>query len=330
MAIASLRTLVAQVPSWQNRLDKLVAEINERQIELSKVENGTEPDAAAPVREPSVAAASSPGPQVVDNMNIDSTTPAGSQQQTTKSIRNGQVSTKPTKSDPVYFDGSMQKFFEELVHFIAVSRNMMRKAKMAARVAQIKKMAEIEIKDELSDAASPSERHTLRYVSPRRLDSALGPATTNGGGARPARSPDIFDALDKNLDTLQSTSELAAFQFLREASNSRHIKTMNKILNDVLEAATAELARLARDEPDMVKDADAVAARTKRPLSMRKELPAGAKPADAPNKRQNTGGGLTPSTSLPSLGHMEVDLTALRNDESMPPQVIHLPANVPA
>lgn len=330
MAIASLRTLVAQVPSWQIRLDRLVSEIHTRQSELSKIENGTADETAAPAPEHATEPVSSPGLHPVEHMNIDSATSAVSQQQTTTHSVNGQAA-KSTKPNPVYFDGSMQKFFEELVHFIAVSRNMMRKAKMAARVAQIKKMAEIEIKDELGDGSTVSERHTLRYINPRRLESNLGPATPNGSSpARPVRSPDIFDALDKNLDTLQSTSEVAAFQFLREAANNRHIKTIQKILGDVLQAATGELARLARDEPDMVRDADAAAARTKRPLSMRKELPAGSK-ADAPNKRQNTGAGqLTPSTSLPSISHMEVDLTALQNDEPMAPQVIHLPTRVPA
>ncbi|KAJ4165282.1 hypothetical protein LMH87_006920 [Akanthomyces muscarius] len=325
MTIASLRTLVAQIPNWQSRLDKLVAEIAQRQNGLSSIENGHQHQSATPTPEPDTQASATnsttPGPHLVDTMNIDSATSADSQQPTTHSIGNGLVA-KKTKPEPVYFDGSMQKFFEELVHFIAVSRNMMRKAKMSARIAQIKKMAEVEISDEFGDGTS--ERPTLRYVSARRLDSLGPPATT---GTKPGRGPDIFDALDKNLDNLQATCELAAFQFLREASDNKHMKSVKKLLGDVLNSASSELARLARDEPDMIQDADAAASRTKRPLSMRKELPAGAKPTEAPNKRQNTGQ-LSPSTSLPSIGHMEVDLTALQNDEHMAPQVIHMPANV--
>ncbi|ATY60154.1 hypothetical protein A9K55_005946 [Cordyceps militaris] len=327
MTIASLRTLVAQVPSWQSRLDQLVADIHTRQGELSKIENGTTHEPTAPNLEPDAKdAATNSTPELhppADNMNIDSAPSVVSHHQITPSISNGPVA-KKRKLERVYFDGNMQKFFEELVHFIAVSRNMMRKAKMAARVAQIKKMAEVEVGDDFGNGIS--ERPTLRYISARRLDT-LGTATPNGG--RAAREPDVFDALDKNLDTLQSTSELAAFQFLREASNSKHIKTISKILSNVLETATNELARLARDEPDVVREADAAAARTKRPLSVRKELPAGAQPADTPNKRQNTGH-LTPSTSLPSIGHMEVDLAALQSDEAMAPQVVHLPTNVRA
>ncbi|OAA68979.1 hypothetical protein ISF_03354 [Cordyceps fumosorosea ARSEF 2679] len=320
MTITSLRTLVAQVPSWQNRLDELVAEITTRQDELSKIERDNAHDPTAPTRpEPdSKALADTPTSalQAPDNMNIDPTPSAGIRQQTAHSIGGNGPPTKKKKLGPVYFDGNMQKFFEELVQFLAVSRNMMRKAKMAARVAQIKKMAEVQVNDEFGDGVS--DQPTLRYVSARRLDS-LGPA----------REPDVFDALDKNLETLQTTSELAAFQFLREASYSKHMETIKKILGDALDTATAELARLTRDEPDMAREADTAVSRIKRPRSMRNELLAGTEPVETSNKRQNTGH-LTPSGSPPSIGHMEVDLAALQSDEPISAQVIHLSTNVRA
>ncbi|KAL8381792.1 hypothetical protein RB595_005857 [Gaeumannomyces hyphopodioides] len=45
----------------------------------------------------------------------------------------------------VYYDSYVQSFFEELVKFVSCSRNLMRKAKMAAKVARIKRMAELEM-----------------------------------------------------------------------------------------------------------------------------------------------------------------------------------------
>lgn len=45
----------------------------------------------------------------------------------------------------VYYDSYVQSFFEELVKFVSASRNLMRKAKMAAKVAEIKRMAELEM-----------------------------------------------------------------------------------------------------------------------------------------------------------------------------------------
>jgi hypothetical protein len=92
----------------------------------------------------------------------------------------------------VYYDSYVQMFFEELVKFVSASRNMMRKAKMAAKVAQIKRLAELEMPDEEEDsstatpatpgdgpiAAAPTpiepsaaggEEPVLQFVSTRRM-----------------------------------------------------------------------------------------------------------------------------------------------------------------
>ncbi|KAI1828133.1 hypothetical protein F4861DRAFT_244616 [Xylaria intraflava] len=47
----------------------------------------------------------------------------------------------------VYYDSYVQSFFEELVKFVSGQRNLMRKAKMAAKVAKIRQLAELEIPD---------------------------------------------------------------------------------------------------------------------------------------------------------------------------------------
>ncbi|KAK3900589.1 hypothetical protein C8A05DRAFT_17118 [Staphylotrichum tortipilum] len=59
----------------------------------------------------------------------------------------------------VYYDSYVQMFFEELVKFVSASRNMMRKAKMAAKVAKIKRLAELESPTDDDDAEDiPSPR----------------------------------------------------------------------------------------------------------------------------------------------------------------------------
>lgn len=57
----------------------------------------------------------------------------------------------------VYYDSYVQSFLEDLVKFVSASRNLMRKAKMAARVAQIKRMAELEMPDDDSSDSSGEE-----------------------------------------------------------------------------------------------------------------------------------------------------------------------------
>lgn len=68
--------------------------------------------------------------------------------QRTDSVMSAENADKPPKYRSrsmiiVYYDSYVQSFFEELVKFVSASRNMMRKAKMAAKVAQIKRLAEM-------------------------------------------------------------------------------------------------------------------------------------------------------------------------------------------
>lgn len=51
----------------------------------------------------------------------------------------------------VYYDSYVQSFLEELVKFVSAQRNLMRKAKMAAKVAEIKRLAELEMPDDEDD-----------------------------------------------------------------------------------------------------------------------------------------------------------------------------------
>ncbi|KAL1888786.1 hypothetical protein Sste5346_009340 [Sporothrix stenoceras] len=57
----------------------------------------------------------------------------------------------------VYYDSYVQSFFEELVKFVSAQRNLMRKAKMAAKVAHIKRMAELEMPDTIEPEEGPPE-----------------------------------------------------------------------------------------------------------------------------------------------------------------------------
>ncbi|CAK7565077.1 MAG: hypothetical protein SEPTF4163_002985 [Sporothrix epigloea] len=72
----------------------------------------------------------------------------------------------------VYYDSYLQSFFEELVRFISTQRNLMRKAKMAARVAQIKRLVELEMPTESSSIGAGAEG-----VKPPRVSiSATNPS----------------------------------------------------------------------------------------------------------------------------------------------------------
>ncbi len=60
----------------------------------------------------------------------------------------------------VYYDSAVQHAFEELVKLISASRNAMRKGKMAARMADMKRMAELETDTDSEDEAVPEPKDT--------------------------------------------------------------------------------------------------------------------------------------------------------------------------
>ena len=168
----------------------------------------------------------------------------------------------------VYYDSYVQGFFDEMVRFVSSSRNMMRKVKMAAKVAQIKRMAEGDGKDD-GDGDREDSLPSLRYMSTRRfgaMRSGFGPSS-NGDQA-----PDIYDKLDKALEFVQSTCEHGAHQFLRDADCNVEINKIQQRLKEVLELAEKEAERVEREEPDLAKDTtDMGKIRTRRPISMRRD-----------------------------------------------------------
>ncbi len=90
----------------------------------------------------------------------------------------------------VYYDSYVQSFFEELVKFVSAQRNTMRKAKMAAKVAQIKRMAELEMPaiftaDDDDSTAAPTIA-AESSTKPGGNDTIIAADTTSSMEATPA------------------------------------------------------------------------------------------------------------------------------------------------
>jgi hypothetical protein len=177
----------------------------------------------------------------------------------------------------VYYDSYVQVFFDNLVRFVSSSRNLMRKAKMAAKVAEIKKMAEMEVStpDGSGDGEGVDPLPSLRYMSSRRM-GALG---RPGFGPRgPNDKPDVYDNLDRGLEFVQCTCEHGAHQFLRDADCNDEIRKIKDRLREVLDAAHKEVERIQVEEPELAKETGTLLRpRACRPISMRRELSASPK-----------------------------------------------------
>lgn len=206
----------------------------------------------------------------------------------------------------VYYDSYVENFFEELVKFVSASRNLMRKAKMAAKVAQIKKMAEMDNNDDDDDdedsdmpaRALPS----LRYLSASR-SAAMSPSLARMRGARAGAgggdaSTDFYDKLDKGLEYVQSMCERAAHQFLRDGDCNEEINNITTRLAETKELADKEGERILREEPELAKEsAESQKFRTHRPPAVRRDLSTNKEsPAASREAKDVKKGPATPST----------------------------------
>lgn len=189
----------------------------------------------------------------------------------------------------VYYDSYVQGFFDELVRFTSSSRNLLRKARMAVKVAQIKHMAELEMQDDDNDSghdkATSDSLPSLRYMSPRRL--GVMSAIRRPELLRPAddQAPDVFECLDKSLEFVQNTCEHGAHQFLRDADCGDEIGKIKARMNEVLRAAEKEMERVQREDPELAKESgDVGRARARRLISIRRDLTVGLKGDAEPEK----------------------------------------------
>ncbi|KAG4255503.1 hypothetical protein BFJ72_g14828 [Fusarium proliferatum] len=146
----------------------------------------------------------------------------------------------------VYYDSYVLSFFDDLVRFASSSQDLIRKAKLAARIAHSKRLAEQDVpEDGNNDDALPS----LRYMSSRRF----GPMSMPLHGTKNRRS-DVYDKLDKGLEFVQSMCKNVAYQFLRDGDCNAEIIKVQKRLTKVLKMAKTEMERLEREEPELAKE----------------------------------------------------------------------------
>ena len=86
-----------------------------------------------------------------------------------------------------------------------------------------------------------------------------GPTTTTtmvgGMGLLPVdQTPGVYEALDKGLEYVQGMCEHAAHQFLRDGDCSEEIANVKRRLAETKETADREMERVAREEPDLLRD----------------------------------------------------------------------------
>lgn len=164
----------------------------------------------------------------------------------------------------VYYDSAVQTAFEDLVKFVSANRNAMRKGKMAAKMEEMKRAAELEMDGsddeeddgEYLDGGLPSlrvgraaekagEYHSASRDVGNTLSLAMMKGYRRAGGDE---APDIFDELDKGLEWCQSQCEHAAHQFLRDGECTTEIENIKRKLVEIKEQAEKHVEKLKREE----------------------------------------------------------------------------------
>ncbi|KKF92116.1 hypothetical protein CFO_g5529 [Ceratocystis platani] len=179
----------------------------------------------------------------------------------------------------VYYDSFVQSFFEELVKFVSASRNLIRKARMAAKVAHIKRVAEIESQtlDAPSDPFSAGPDDFSAPLAPRMppmLRASSRPASRFGTyGAGISKPTDAYDRLDKALEFVQSQSEKGAHLFLRDGKCTEEVNNIARRMQEAKDLAEKEMQRILTEEPELAKESSEVnKIRMHRPTLMRREV----------------------------------------------------------
>ncbi|KAK5998255.1 hypothetical protein PT974_00629 [Cladobotryum mycophilum] len=303
-------------------------EPTQQPVAVSPIQNALEkqPSPPSPIN-PTAAQGTSP-PRRILTPRLAHHSQAAKKRQRTSSISSGDGPRPAQRTRSmiiVYYDSYVQGFFDDMVRFISSSRNLMRKAKMAAKVAQIKRLAEMDLPDDENtsgdDRPMPETLPSLRLMSSRRY----GPGSMRFGppGARNS-TPDVYDELDRALEFVQSTCEHGAHQFLRDANCNEEIKKIKKRVAEVLEMAIKEAERVEREEPELAKESgDLHKPRTRRPITMSRNLVAGHKdngnPASDNPMKLEVADSIRGPPLLPD--HIEVDPHA-KSDESLDANIV--------
>ncbi|KAL6405606.1 hypothetical protein AUP68_11367 [Ilyonectria robusta] len=162
----------------------------------------------------------------------------------------------------VYYDSHVQGFFDDLVKFILSCGDKIRKARMAARIAQIKRLAEADMAEGKEDGDDDSPP-LLRCMSTRL---GYGPTRAND------QPLGVYDRLNESLGIVQNMCKHGAHQFLRDGDCNDEISEVRKHLTEVLEVATEKMERVRREEPELSKETDGLGKlRVYRPSRMRRE-----------------------------------------------------------
>ena len=247
------------IPQWLQDVTNVEEKVTNMQEEIARVSVSQSPfrkgrsgstESTRPEKLDAVAEEPTPSNHTPQN-------PLGSRKRKSPSVTSGQAS-GPTRYRPktmvvVSYDGDMQKLFEDLVRGLATGRNMLRKAKMEAKMAEL---AAIAGSSEDEDEDDEEEEHIMSKISyrPRMASMRARAAATRRGGSGgmsggPAPPAELFETTDKTLEQAQELCEKSAHLTLRDGDCRTELKLVRMHLENVLSIAKTEVTKCAANQP---------------------------------------------------------------------------------
>ncbi|TKA67570.1 hypothetical protein B0A49_06720 [Cryomyces minteri] len=241
------------LPRWFENLDEIEKKVEERHKEFAvtavpmhKPRKSGSTESLRPAQtqhEDDVAIVVTPAQQAKD----DAPLPSQGQLQAAKRKRKPASVISGNASGPskyrnrsmmiVYYDSEVQKQFEALVRHVGTARNLLRKAKMSARMTAL--TASNTGDDDGLDYDGEEAAAFARVGYKSRIGMRT-PRTEIGQHDATSR----FDLADNAMDRAQNACERAAHQFLRDGDCSPEIENAREEFESLMEMSREELARL--------------------------------------------------------------------------------------
>lgn len=253
----SFTFLQETIPQWLQDITNIEEKVTSMQEEIARVSVSASPFAKnktgsmESIRHENLdAVAEEPTPS-----NPTLANPLGSRKRKSTSVTSGRAS-GPTRYRQktmvvVSYDGDMQKSFELLVRGLATGRNMLRKAKMEAKMAE---MAAIAGSSDEEDENDDEEDHIMSKISYRpqmtsmRIRAAAARRGRGGRGGGPTPPAELFETTDKTLEQAQELCEKSAHLTLRDGDCRSELKLARMHLNNVLSTAKTEVNKCASSQ----------------------------------------------------------------------------------
>ena len=140
----------------------------------------------------------------------------------------------------VYYDSEIQAAFEQLVRHIGSGRNLIRKARMAARMEALTSGSNAALMSGSREGYAPT---IAMFRSARGPGPRADPLADSGSS-----SDDGFGLTDAALEKAQSFCERGAHQFLRDGDCNEEIVGARTQFEETIRLSMMERARLKEDE----------------------------------------------------------------------------------